>query len=124
MLKVLIPIIAALIAVTGGIVLGWWLRNRLLGPASHQLVEDVLRSIGPARCLAAIRLFQQLADRGDSAAIVAVVDTVELPLVEAIPDCPPDLKLALANAIDAAARTCRERDAAKRLMVLRNSLIA
>jgi len=43
--------------------------------------------------------------------------------VEALPDCPPDLKPALITALEAVAQATANRDTAKRIMTARNSLL-
>ena len=51
------------------------------------------------------------------------VDALELPLLQALPDCPPSAKAGLADALEACARVTANRAAAKRLMALRNALL-
>lgn len=86
-------------------------------------VAAVLRAHGPARCLAAIKLLHRLAERGDEAAIAIAWDSIELPLVEALPDCPPDAKPDFVATCDALAQACANRGLAKRVMTVRNSLL-
>lgn len=83
----------------------------------------MLAAHGPARCLAAITLLEGLASTGDQSAIAAAVDRIELPLLQALPDCPPPAKPALSDALDACAAVVAKRELAKRLTTLRNALL-
>lgn len=123
MRALLVPILAALLIGSGATLLVLWLRRRGPGGTS-QSVEQVLQAQGAARCVAGARLFQDLARRGDQDAIERAWEAVELPLLQALPDCPPDYKLELVNALDACARACTRRDLAKRIMSMRNSMLA
>jgi hypothetical protein len=68
-------------------------------------------------------VLQRLTRAGDGAGIAASIDEIELPLLQSIPDCPPALKPSLAQALEDAAKVCANRDAAKRLMTLRNAVV-
>lgn len=124
MRALLIPALAVLLMGGGAGLLIWWLRKRLQPGAGATAVEDVLAAQGTARCIAASRLFRGLAARRDERAIARVWEAVELPVVQALPDCPPDYKIELINALDALANACATRELAKRIMAMRNSLLA
>jgi len=87
-------------------------------------VERVLAAHGASRCVEAARLLRELAARGDSVGIVRDFDAIEMSLIQAIPDCPPDYKAELVAALDACARSCRVVEVAKRIMTMRNSMLA
>lgn len=86
-------------------------------------VAKVLGAVGPARCLAAIRVVNDLKSQASQQATLAVWDAIELPLLQALPDCPPSAKPALMNALDALAKATANRELAKRVMTLRNGLM-
>lgn len=98
-----------------------WLRQGRLGVAGR--LDEVLAAHGAARCLASTALLRRLAASGRQTAILAAVDALELPLLQALPDCPPSAKAGLADALEACARVTANRAAAKRLMALRNALL-
>ncbi len=90
---------------------------------SRDAVQQVLGKVGPARCLAAVRVINDLKNEANLRATVAVWDAIELPLLQALPDCPPDAKPLLMNALDALAKATANRELAKRVMTLRNGLL-
>lgn len=90
---------------------------------SRGAVQKVLDAVGPARCLAAIRVINGLKDEANQRATAAVWDAIEMPLLQALPDCPPDAKPLLMNALDALAKATANRELAKRVMTLRNGLM-
>jgi hypothetical protein len=83
--------------------------------------ERVVAAHGPRRCQHALDLLRELAHAPQE--LPEAWNRIELPLVEALPDCPPDTKPELIRALDAAARGCAHRDTAKRLTTVRNSLV-
>ncbi len=85
-------------------------------------IAAVVAHSGAARCQAAIPLFRALAARGDQQAIAAAWEVLELPLLQALPDCPPDDKPDLVVALDACAQRCSNRDLSKRIMTLRRGI--
>jgi len=97
--------------------------SRRRGIAVH---GDAIRAVaahnGAGRCLAAIPLFRTLAARHDQHAIAAAWEELELPLVQALPDCPPDAKPELVVVLDACAQACSNRELTKRIMTLRRSI--
>ncbi len=118
----LLLVLAVGVAILAVVVLaGWQGRIRSGGGAS---LDAVLATHGPARCLAAIRLLSHLATSTSQERLPAVIEALELPLLQALPDCPPAAKPALAEALEACARGTTHRDAAKRLMTLRNALLS
>lgn len=113
------PTIIACVAVVGlaALVL-WWRAGR-----RRREIDRVLRSIGSRRCAEALAMMRRLADRGSTAEIVAIWDRVELPLIEAVPDCPPLIKGELIAALDACALACRHVETARRINTVRNSMV-
>lgn len=122
MRALLLPILAALLIGSGATLLIVWLRGRSRGGTAG--VEPVLQAQGAARCVAAARLFQELARSGDQERIERSWEALEMPLLQALPDCPPDYKIELINALDACSRACTRREVAKRIMAMRNGLLA
>jgi hypothetical protein len=114
-----------LIAVLGiiaavAILIAWTTRR---GIAIHRdAISAVTAHNGAGRCLAAIPLFRTLAANGDQRAIAAAWEALELPLVQALPDCPPDAKPELVLVLDACAQACSNRELTKRIMTLRRSI--
>lgn len=94
-----------------------WRRGRRGGVAALLAVQ------GAARCVAAVRVCQELSRSGDPEPIVTAWEEIEMPLLQALPDCPPEVKPDLISALDACAGACTRRDVAKRIMALRNSLL-
>jgi len=90
---------------------------------TRNAVQTVLSAVGPARCLAATQVLTSLQREANQRATLAVWDAIELPLVQALPDCPPSAKPALMNALDALAKATSNRELAKRVMTLRNGLM-
>jgi hypothetical protein len=82
----------------------------------------VLGARGASRCIAASGYLRVLAARGDSAAIAEAWRTLEVPLLEALPDCPPGTKPELARALEGCASVCANRATAQSLMVMRNGI--
>lgn len=121
----LIPVLVILVGGSAALFLILWLRARFAvgGTAMRGQLGRVLTAHGPARCIAAAHYLDQLAKREDSAAITAAWARLEMPLLEALPDCPPDYKLPLINALDACARPCRVVATARAIITMRNSLL-
>lgn len=120
----IVPILVALIAGAGAAMVVMWARGRFTPVGGMAAVERVLAANGSARCVEATRLLRELAARGDSTGIVRDFSAIEMALLQAIPDCPPDYKTELIAALDACARACRVVEASKRIMTMRNSLLA
>jgi len=59
----------------------------------------------------------------DPAAIPAAWERIELPLVRDLPDCPPPTKAPLRRTLEDCAQACRNREIARRIMVVRDSLL-
>lgn len=120
-MRLLIPVFLALaVLVLAGLFIVWLRRARI---NQKSAIERVLLAHGAARCVEAARTLRTLATSHDQAAIAGIWDGIELPLLQALPDCPPDYKVELINALDACAKTCSNREVTKRIMTLRNSLI-
>ena len=124
MRALLIPILVALVAGAVGAMIVLWARGRFSPVGGVAAVEKVITANGAARCVEATRLMRALAARGDSAAIVRDFNAIEMPLLQAIPDCPPDYKVELIAALDGCSRACRVVEASKRIMTMRNSMLA
>jgi hypothetical protein len=120
--SLLFPIIGALVLLAAAWALSAWFGKR--ASVGQGAVQRVLAANGAARCVAALGLLCALGDRGDQTAIAAAWERIEMPLLQALPDCPPDAKIELVAALDECAKACRDRELAKRLITMRNSLIA
>jgi hypothetical protein len=94
-----------------------------LGGVGAGALRAVLIEVGPRRCLAAADLLERLSGE-DTARIAAAWGELEGPLLEALPDCPPDAKERLAVALANCASACRHRASAQGMMSLRNSLLS
>lgn len=122
MAPLLVALAGLLVVAVAALILWGWLR-RGAAPARAG-VAQVLAAQGPARCQCAVGLLRRLASRGDARAIAQSLDAIELPLLQAIPDCPPPLKPELIDALDACAARTANRAVAKRLVDLRNALLS
>lgn len=121
----LIPILILLVGGAAATLLVLWLRVRLSARdlIRHPDVRKALNTHGAARCVAATHALEELGRAGDSDRIAAAWALLEMPLLEAIPDCPPDYKVPLINALDSCARVCRVVDTARAIVTMRNSLL-
>lgn len=84
-------------------------------------VGRLLAAVGPARCLIAIEVLRGLVAAPER--IPAAWERIELPLLRDVPDCPPDAKPELVRALEDCCAACRNRDVARRIMLLRDSLV-
>jgi hypothetical protein len=100
-----------------------WRGLRRAGVDGGHLARSVCAAHGATRCVRAMELLEELARTGDAQAVAAAWTVLELPLVEALPDCPPQAKLRLITACEAAAGIATHRETAKGLMAVRNSLL-
>ena len=89
--------------------------------SSTRRVNDLLALRGPARCQAAIPVLTALMT--DPSAIPSEWERLELPLIKDLPDCPPATKAPLRRALEDCAGACRNRKVARRIMVVRDSLL-
>lgn len=89
---------------------------------SVRAADRVLLARGPARCVAAVAALAELSR--DPEQIPPAWERIELPLVQDLPDCPPATKLALQRALEDCSGACRNRDIARRIMVVRDSLLS
>ena len=121
MSRLLIPLLLAIAALVLAAILIAWLRRSRINQKSA--IERILTANGAARCVEAARTLRMLATGNDQAALVGIWEGMELPLLQALPDCPPDYKVELINALDACAKACSNREVTKRIMTMRNSLI-
>ena len=121
MTRLIIPVFLALAVLVLAALFIIWLRRARINQKSA--IERILVANGAARCVEAARTLRTLATSNDQAAIAGIWDGIELPLLQALPDCPPDYKIELINALDACAKACSNREVTKRIMTLRNSLI-
>lgn len=96
--------------------MGFFYRRAPAAPA----VERFMAARGAARCAEAVRVVRQLCETPNN--IPALWERIELPLVQDLPDCPPDTKRALITALEDCSTVCRHRDTARRLMIVRDSL--
>lgn len=86
--------------------------------------EDFLAAHGVRRCELAVGLLRHLQRVSPESRLHEVWEAIELPLVQALPDCPPELKPILIKQLDALYHRCRHRDYQKRIMTVRNSLVS
>ena len=118
----LMPFLLFIGALVVAFLLVMWARR--VGGDTKPSIDRVLSAHGAARCMEASRVLHGLTQRADQRALAEVWEAIELPLLKALPDCPPDYKVQLINVLDAAAKAASNRDLSKRIMTLRNSLIA
>ena len=85
-------------------------------------VEKIQASNGTARCFVAIEFFDALRPK-DGDAFVAAWPTLELLLLEAEPDCPPDRKGAWAESIRIWHGHITHRQTQRGLMALRRAIL-
>ena len=88
---------------------------------STRRVTDLLALRGPARCQAGVAALTAMAT--DPSGIPAEWERLELPLIQDLPDCPPATKAPLRRALEDCAGACRNREVARRIMVVRDSLL-
>jgi hypothetical protein len=125
MRMLLIPVLIALIAGgLGALFVLWWRERQKPGFTDEQAVRRVRQLIGPARCVQAARLLQDVGVSASSRRIAMVFDALEGPLLEALPDCPPDYKAEIISALDLCAKSCRDNATSRRIVALRNSLMS
>lgn len=124
MRALLIPILVALIAGGLGALFVLWYRERAKpGMNEEQAIRRLRSTTGAARCMQAARALLDAGASGSTERIVRLFDGIEVPLLEALPDCPPDYKAELIAGLDACAKACRDTAAARRIVTLRNSLM-
>ncbi|MBA3937777.1 MAG: hypothetical protein H0X38_09960 [Planctomycetes bacterium] len=123
-LLIVAAILLGVIAVAA--TLWWWLRQRLgLGAGGERAgVARVLGVQGASRCVEALTLLRTLDQRGDGDALAKAWHAIEIPLLQALPDCPPPLKTALRRTLEDCAGRCPRRDAARAMMTMRDALHA
>jgi hypothetical protein len=125
MRALLIPVLLALIAGgAGALFVLWWRERKKPGFGDEQQLRRILSMTGPARCVHAARLLQDVAGSGSTQRIAKVFDGLEGPLLEALPDCPPDYKAEIIAALDLCARTCKDAVTTRKIVALRNSLMS
>ena len=86
--------------------------------------EDFLAATGPKRCELAVGLLRHLQRVKPEEEIHRIWEEIELPLVQVVPDSPPELKPVLIKRLDALYKICRNRSYQQRIMTLRNSLVS
>lgn len=85
-------------------------------------LEDFLEAQGAARCERAVALLRNVPRLRPEESIHQIWEQIELPLLEALPDCPPGLKTILIHRLDALHGTCKNREYQKCFNAMRNSL--
>ncbi len=118
----LIPLLLVIGALVTAFFLVMWARRA--GGDPKPSIDRVLSANGAARCQEASRVLHRLTSRSDQRGLAEVWEAIELPLLKALPDCPPDYKVQLINVLDAASKAATNRELSKRIMTLRNSLIS
>ena len=116
------PFLLFIGALVAAFFLVMWARR--VGGNPQPSIDRVLSANGAVRCVEASRVLDALAKRGDQRGLTTVWEAIELPLLKALPDCPPDYKVQLINVLDNASKAATNRELAKRIMTMRNSLIA
>ncbi len=114
-LLVVACVIAALIAMAA--------RQRRADAAVKGLMRRALEANGAGRCIASLAVLRQLRDLSAPETVAGAWDVLELPLLDALPDCPPDYKTPLREALEDVAKRCAKRDIARRVMVMRDALV-
>jgi hypothetical protein len=84
-------------------------------------LANTLESTGAQRCHHAVALLR-LAGRLDRERLHSLWEQIELPLLEAMPDCPPDLKPLLIGRFDMLHGRTKHREYQRRIMAVRNAL--
>jgi len=118
----LMPFLLLLSALVAAFFLVMWARR--FGGNPQPSIDRVLSANGAVRCIEASRVLDALAKRGDQRGLTTVWEAIELPLLNALPDCPPDYKVQLINVLDVASKAASNRELSKRIMTMRNSLIS
>jgi hypothetical protein len=93
-------------------------------PQAGNLVDRMLRAYGSARCVEAVTALEYLANQGITAEIAERWQQMELPLLQALPDCPPENKVTLREALEKCSKACSHRDTARSIMTMRDALVA
>ncbi len=121
--QVIILAVVAVILLAIGIVVGFQLRRKYY--SSEPTDRDAWSGLtGSAAIVAMLQSLQQLLRRPPSTqSLHAYWDRLEMPLVQAIPDCPPALKAALREALEGLHGLLRHRQYMQRVMTVRNSLV-
>ncbi len=112
-------VLYALLVISGAGLLFWSSRRH----QAESLIASFLGATGPRRCILAPALLRRLASDAADARQQSW-EQIEIPLLQAIPDCPPALKGELVDALDTLARASTNRTLAKRINDLRNSVMA
>ncbi len=126
---ILVALAIALVAMFAPRALGWaswprWPRASRMRLQPRQVdLSQVFDVVGPRRCARAAEVLELLAEE-DSPTIAATWTRLEGPLLEAMPDCPPELKVRLGELLTACAERCSARSSARGMMALRNALLA
>ncbi len=115
---------AGFLLLLGGVLAVLLLRGRgPIRPRPVRLADRVLAANGAARCLAALTTLEQLARRGRPADLHRFWDLIELPLLAALPDCPPDAKTLLVDTLTSCHEVTTNRAYQRRIMDLRRVLL-
>ena len=114
-LLIVAGVIVALIAMAA--------RQRRSDVAVKGLMRRALEANGAGRCIAALAVLRQLRDLSAPETVAGAWDVLELPLLDALPDCPPDYKTPMREALEDVAKRCAKRDIAQRMMVMRDALM-
>lgn len=115
-------VIFLVIFVMVAVIAGLLLRRRRSSDAAP-LVDRMLRAYGAARCIEAVPALEYLAAQAVTPEIVMYWQRIELPLLQALPDCPPSHKIALREALEKCSRNCAHRDTARGIMNMRDALV-
>jgi hypothetical protein len=115
----IIFVLAAGLAISIGLLIA---HRKRFGHNARSLAKRVARCHGAARCTAAIALLDHLSRYPASPDAIEAWDDIELPLLQALPDCPPTYKAMLRQGLEACSARCPHRETAKRMMTMRDAL--
>lgn len=85
-------------------------------------IDDAIEAVGPKRCEIAIEIITGMARSAPKGAIPELWRRLELPLLQALPDCPPPIREQLGEALEALHAATAVRDIQRSVMELRSSL--
>lgn len=86
-------------------------------------LDDFPQAPGPRRCELAVGVLRHLKRVDPPERRQEIWDAIELPLLQALPDCPPELKPIMINRLDDLHRSIKHREYQRRIMTMRNSLV-
>ncbi|TVR09784.1 MAG: hypothetical protein EA401_12645 [Planctomycetota bacterium] len=116
-------LILAVVVLVGSMIALAVLARRASTQAFVDGLDDFAQAPGPRRCELAAGVLRHLKRVDPPQRRQEIWDHIEMPLLEALPDCPPELKPILINRLDELYRSLKHRDYQRRIMTMRNSLV-